>query len=151
MNQLDAWNSSQVFLLKDLSIAYGELFIAQQFFNHLKSLEKGDIKTNKDTKECLNLLFQLYCATRIEADLGTFREGDYLTSDHGDMIRSSILRLCSELKRHIIPLVETFYPGDDMMDSFLAPSNGDLYGSIVNKVYSAPNAFSKIKNWQVIY
>lgn len=151
LNQLEAWNNSQVFYLKELSIAFGELFIVQQFFNLINSLDNGEARTNKDTKECLILLYQLHCATRIEVDLGTFREGDYLSSDHGDMIRSSIVRLCGELKRHIIPLVETFYPGDEMMDSFLAPGNGDLYGSIINKVYSAPNAFGKIKNWQVIY
>ncbi len=89
--------------------------------------------------------------TRIEADLGTFREGDYLSSDHGDIVKNVIVRLCGELKRHIIPLVETFYPGDEMMDSFLAPGDGDLYGSIINRVYTAPKAFERIKNWQLLY
>jgi hypothetical protein len=63
------------------------------------------------------------------------------------MIKSAILRILGELKRHIIPLVETFYPGEEMLDSFLAPGNGDLYGAIVNKIYTAPNAFDRIKNW----
>jgi hypothetical protein len=55
------------------------------------------------------------------------------------------------LKKHIIPIVETFYPGDEMMDSMIAPGNGDLYGSIVNKIYGAPKAFDRIKNWKEIY
>ena len=83
--------------------------------------------------------------------MGNFRDGDYLTSDHADIIRSSIVRICADLKRHIIPLIETFYPGDELLDSFLAPGNGDLYGSIINKVYTSPNAFERIKNWQMIY
>lgn len=93
-------------------------------------------------------LYQLYCLTRIEQDLGTFRDGDYLSSEHGDITKNEIIKLCGELKRHIIPLVETFYPGDEMMDSMIAPGNGDLYGSIVNKIYGAPNTFGKIKNWK---
>jgi hypothetical protein len=62
-------------------------------------------------------------------------------------VRNSIIRLCGELKRHIIPLVETFYPIDELMDSMIAPGNGDLYGSIVNKIYGAPKVFHKTPNW----
>ena len=137
--------------MKDLALAFGELFIATKFYDFIKKIETGELKTNKDTKECLNLLFQLHCLTRIEMDLGTFRDGDYLTSEHGDMIKAGILRILGEVKRHIIPLVETFYPGEELMDSMLAPANGDLYGAIVNKIYTAPNAFERIKNWQSIY
>ena len=67
------------------------------------------------------------------------------------MVKGLVIQLCGELKRHIIPVVETFYPGDEMMDSMLAPANGDLYGSIIRKVYSAPQAFERIKNWQLFY
>lgn len=38
-----------------------------------------------------------------------------------------------------------------MMDSMIAPGNGDLYGSIINKIYGAPKAFDRIKNWKEIY
>jgi hypothetical protein len=56
--------------------------------------------------------------------------------------------LCGKLKRHVIPLVESFYPGDDVFDSMIAPGNGDLYGSILNRIYYSGDAFGKIKNWQ---
>lgn len=138
MSQLDAWNQSQVFYLNSLAKAFGELFVVQQFHALVTKIDSDDLKTNKDTKEALSKLYQLFCLTRIEQDLGTFRDADYLTSEHGDMVKQLIIRLCGELKRHIIPVVETFYPGEEMMDSMIAPANGDLYGSIIRKVYGAP-------------
>lgn len=89
--------------------------------------------------------------TAIEVDLGTFRDNDFITSEHGEMIKKQIIKLCSSLKRHMISLVDTFYPGDEMLDSFLAPSDGDLYGSIINKIYTAPKAFERISNWRSLY
>ena len=104
------------------------------------------MKTNDDTKECLTLLYQIHCLSRIEADLGTFREGDYLSSDHGEMVKQLILTICGKLKRHAIPLVESFYPGEELFDSMIAPANGDLYGSILNKMYYSGKSFEKIGN-----
>jgi Acyl-CoA oxidase len=93
------------------------------------------------------LLYQLHCLSRIEADLGTFRDGDYLSSEQGELVKQTILTLCQKVKRHAIPLVETFYPGDEVFDSMIAPGNGDLYGSILNRIYYSGDAFGKIKNW----
>jgi hypothetical protein len=118
------------------------------FHRHLKKLQTGEAKSNEDTKECMNLLFKLHCLTRIEADLGTFRDGDYLTSEHGEWVKESILEICSKLKRHVISLTDLFYPYDDMMDSMIAPGDGDLYGSIVNRIYHSGDAFERASNWK---
>jgi hypothetical protein len=96
-------------------------------------------------------LYQLFCLSAIEADLGTFRDGDFISWEQGEFIKKSILKLCSQLKKHIIPFVESFYPGDELLDSMLAPSDGDLYGSIINKIYTAPKAFERISNWRTLY
>jgi hypothetical protein len=42
-------------------------------------------------------------------------------------------------------------PPEDLFDSMLAPSDGNLYKSIVNRIYNAPNAFDRIKNWKELY
>jgi len=99
----------------------------------------------------MNQLFSLYCLSAIEVDLGTFRDGDFLTSEHGEMVKKCILKLCGSLKPHMISLVDTFPPDDEQMDSMLAPTNGDLYGSIINKIYTAPKAFERISNWRSLY
>ena len=91
MNPLDAWNNSQVYLLNSLGKAFGEVYTVQAFYNFLKNVENDINKTNKDTKEALAKMYQLYCLTRIEQDLGTFRDGDYLSSDQGDLVRKHII------------------------------------------------------------
>jgi hypothetical protein len=40
--------------------------------------------------------------------LGTFRESDFLSSDQGEMIRKHILKICGDLKKYAVPLVDTF-------------------------------------------
>ena len=95
--------------------------------------------------------FELYCLSCIENDLGTFRDNDFLSGEHGEMVKKLILSHCGKLKKHMISLVENFYPGNEMFDSFIAPADGDLYGSIINKVYTAPKAFERISNWKNLY
>jgi hypothetical protein len=42
-------------------------------------------------------------------------------------------------------------PFEDLFDSMLAPNDGNLYKSVVNRIYNAPNAFSRIANWKELY
>ena len=146
---LQAWNDTQPFLLNNLAKSYGEVFTVQRFNEYLKKTLETNV--NEETKEAITLLHQLYCLTRIEADLGTFREGDFLTSDHGQMVKKQILEVCGKLKKHIVKITETFPPSEEMTDSFIAPQNGDLYGSIINKVYTAPKAFERYEQWRSLY
>lgn len=37
--------------------------------------------TNEDTREAFTLAFKLACLSMIEADLGTFRDSDFLSGD----------------------------------------------------------------------
>ncbi len=82
--------------------------------------------------------------------MGTFRENDYLSVDQEDMIKSEVIRLCGAVKRHMISLFDHVYPGDEMLDSVLAPSDGDLYGTIINRVFTAPKTFERIRNWKEV-
>jgi len=143
MSAVEAFNDTQVFYMNDTSKAFGELFVVKSFYDWLKS-----IKTNDDTLECMNLLFEIHCLSRILADLGTFREYNYITADHEEMIKVEIINLCGKVKRHMVPLFDHIYPGDEMLDSMIAPSNGDLYGSIINRIYTAPKVFDRISSWK---
>ena len=147
IHPLDAWNDSQVFYLHHLGRAFADLFAVQCYYNYLQKIKSGELKPNEDTKECLFLLYQLHCLTKMNDDLGTFREGDYLSSDQGDLIKQTILILLTKVKRHALSLVETFYPGDEMFDSMIAPTNGDLYSSIISRVYQSGKAFDRAANF----
>jgi hypothetical protein len=43
----------------------------------------------------------------------------------------------------MIALVDTFQPSEALLDSMLAPADGDLYGSIINKIMTSPKAFER--------
>ena len=47
--------------------------------------------------------------------------------------------------------VEAANYGEEIVDSMIAPQDGKLYDSIVSKVYSAPGAFDRIRNWKELY
>lgn len=52
------------------------------------------------------------------------------------------------MKRFSVSLADTMMPVEQLMDSMLAPNDGELYKSIENKIYSSPNVFSRIPIWQ---
>lgn len=85
--------------------------------------------------------------TKINDDLGTFRDGDYLSNDQADLVKQTILVLLGKVKRHALSLVETFYPGEEIFDSMIAPANGDLYSSIISRVYQSGKAFDRAPNF----
>lgn len=47
----------------------------------------------------------------------------------------------------------TYYmsPSEDLFDSMLAPKDGQLYKSVVNRIYSAPGVFERIETWKDLY
>lgn len=55
------------------------------------------------------------------------------------------------MKRHMVALTYMFKPDEELFDSMLAPKDGDLYNSVVNRIYTAPKAFERIENWKDLY
>jgi hypothetical protein len=51
----------------------------------------------------------------------------------------------------MIRLTYAMVPIEELFDSMIAPADGNLYGSVVKRVYNAPNAFSRISNYKDIY
>jgi len=128
--------------MQDLAKAYGELTLLSEF-NH--NLERTS-KTNEDTKECLALLFRLDALHRINKDIGFWLEHHYFNPDvHPAMIRTNIKDCMTKLKRHMVALTYSFFPREDIFENMIAPRDGDLYKSVVNKVYQAPKAFERLE------
>lgn len=51
----------------------------------------------------------------------------------------------------MIALTYALPPIEEMFDSMIAPQDGNLYKSVVSRIYSAPHAFSRISNWKDLY
>ena len=104
-----------------------------------------------DTTESFDLLFKLDALTRLNTNLSTWLEVNYINGDHSQFVRNQIKVCLSGLKRHMIALTHAFTPSEELMDSMLAPQDGDLYNSVVNRIYSAPHAFNRTENWRELY
>ena len=75
-------------------------------------------------------------------------EAEFFDPHHANLIRTGIRHTLASLKRHAVALTYAYFPLEENNDSFLLPTNGDLYGSIVNRLYTAPKVFEKIETWR---
>lgn len=149
VHPFDSWNDSQVFFMHDLARAYGDLIVVREFVQTVE-VSKTE-KFNADTAECLELLFRLDALTRVNSGLATWLEVGYLNQNHAQFVRNQISVCLKGLKRHMVALTYGFSPSDDLTDSMLAPLDGDLYNSVVSRVYTAPKAFERSQNWRDLY
>ena len=135
--------------MHDLARAFGDLIIVKEYSQAAQKISQTS--ANADTQECLNLLFRLDALTRINTNIGTWLEVSYIKGDHALIVRRQIKETLTALKRHMIALTYAYSPSEDIMDSMLAPKDGDLYNSVINRIYSAPKAFERIDNWKDLY
>jgi len=108
---------------------------------------KGYISLKSDTVTLVHLLFKLSALSHINEDIGTWYEHGYLNADHGEMIRDELKKCLRELKRFAARITDLLPPKDVFLDSMIAPEDGDLYGSIVNRLYHVPDTFTRYSNW----
>jgi hypothetical protein len=154
IDSIDAWNQVQPFYIQELSKAYANLFIITESINRISALVKGtdkSVEVNEDTKESLLLILKLDALTQIHKDIGTWLEAEYFDAHQVQMIRDTINKTMEQFKRHAVAFTYALMPVEDQLDSMLAPQDGELYKSIVSRMYNAPRAFERIENWKELY
>ena len=151
---LDAWNAVQPFYIQDLAFSYGDLLLVRYTVERLRAFNDGKLDAsaaNTDTKEILNLLLRLDALTRIFKGMSAWLEGEYLDGSHVQMVREGIMKTNQAIKKHAVAYTYSILYDEDLIDSMLAPSDGELYKSIVQRVQSSPDAFSRISSWKELY
>ena len=51
----------------------------------------------------------------------------------------------------MVALTYAFPPKEENFESMISPNHGDLYKSVVQKVFTAPKAFDRIESWRDLY
>ncbi|CAM8878388.1 unnamed protein product [Rhodiola kirilowii] len=97
-------------LAEDLGRAFSERAIYQYFLEAEAGLPAGPMK------DVLGLLRSMYALISIEEDTSFLRYG-YLTLEVAAAVRNEVIKLCSDLRPHALPLVSSL----GIPDAFLGP------------------------------
>lgn len=146
-NMFETWNHTQVFFMHSLSISFGEMVLTGELS------KKAEVAKAQcaDTGAILTRLLELFVASKVVADLGTFREGDYITSDQGNMIRDWMMDLCNEVAENSIRLIDAVALPDKLLGSAFGVADGRMYRAYADMVegaeacYQAPSWVSLLK------
>ncbi len=97
---------------------------------------------NTDSVEAFELLLRIDALSIILNNIGILLEGEFIEPSQVQFIRNAFSEVLSKFKRHAIHFTYSMYPPENMMESMIAPSDGDLYKSILKRIYSGPGVFS---------
>ncbi|MEK6481497.1 acyl-CoA dehydrogenase [Catalinimonas sp. 4WD22] len=101
MDSFDAFNQTQYHMLK-VGFAYIERVILEQFVERIQQVE------DKNSRETLTKVCQLFALTQIEQHKGWYLENGYMEGVKTKAIRKEVNQLCWELRKEASGLVEAF-------------------------------------------
>ncbi|KAL6070218.1 Acyl-coenzyme A oxidase, variant 2 [Balamuthia mandrillaris] len=113
-----AWNQCLPELLH-LAKAHVERVVLKKFIKAVKDCP------DPETQKVLKLLCDLYALTRIEEDIGVFRNHEYIKTNKANAISKLVTALCQELSKHAVALVDAFEIPDHLLLAPLALKEGD--------------------------
>jgi acyl-CoA oxidase len=109
LDPYDAFNIVQHQMI-DVAQAYLERIVLEQFQEAIKTIE------DKNSKEVMLKLYQLYALSQIEKNKGWYLEDGYMEAVKTKAIRKMVNQLCWEIRPDAVSLVQAF----DIPDSCLA-------------------------------
>ncbi|MEZ7505551.1 acyl-CoA dehydrogenase [Flavobacterium sp. Arc2] len=109
LDPYDAFNVVQHQMI-DVAQAYLERVVLEQFQEAIQTIE------DKNSKEALLKLYQLYALSQIEKNKGWYLEDGYMEAVKTKAIRKMVNQLCWEIRPDAVSLVNAF----DIPDSCLA-------------------------------
>ena len=101
MDSFDAFNVCQSHLV-NVGKAYVERIVLEQFIQKVNSVE------NKQLSKVLKLLCDLFALTQIEHNKGWYLEHGYMEGVKTKAIRKLVNKLCVEVRKDALPLVDAF-------------------------------------------
>uniref|UniRef100_T1J6M8 Acyl-coenzyme A oxidase n=1 Tax=Strigamia maritima TaxID=126957 RepID=T1J6M8_STRMM len=125
---IDAFNTTHTYHGKSLAIVFSEFLIIRCYFDVLT--------TNQPPKDCAPVLLDLgmlYAFWSLERHLIYFCKGNYFPANSGiEAIRNNVSTLCLRIKNESIALVDAIAPPDEILNSVLGSSDGQIYKRLVS-------------------
>ncbi|EDV29132.1 uncharacterized protein TRIADDRAFT_18987 [Trichoplax adhaerens] len=145
-DMFSARNGNQVFHCRPLALAFIENRVLEKFYEHI-----NNAPDNGNIKSVLVRLFLLYGWWSLDKHLALLLQGSYITNDECvDLIHDTIVRLCDELKRDAVRLVDIIAPSDFLLDSVIGSYNGQIYKDIYQRTMTTPGSLSR-PDWYDVF
>ena len=119
-SSFDNFNNTQVFYYQKATLAYGELYVFEQFVARINQLDEND------TKFLLKDMCVLFALNSLEKNLDILRENDYILSDFCYLIKDEIIKICEKLKDQLIPIIDVIAPRDEILGAPLGFLDGKV-------------------------
>ncbi|XP_014262349.1 peroxisomal acyl-coenzyme A oxidase 3-like isoform X2 [Cimex lectularius] len=144
LDQFSLRNNIQVYAGRTLGIVYSEHAVLNKFVEFVNEQTMAE-------KEVLSKLASLYGSWNLEKHASIFFEGGYFNSKTPlEFLQEGIRRLCLDLKKDAVSLVDAISIPDFFLNSPLGHSDGNVYEHLKSCLYSSPDTFSRPSWWESI-
>uniref|UniRef100_A0A6M2DM39 Acyl-coenzyme A oxidase n=1 Tax=Xenopsylla cheopis TaxID=163159 RepID=A0A6M2DM39_XENCH len=142
----DARNNAQVYLARDLTKAYAELYAINCY---MQRCSKPDVADElKDVLQSLGLIYALWC---LDKHLPSFYQGCFASgSTFADLLREGLLHQCACIKDSAVSIADSLAPPDFALNSVIAKSDGKLYQNLQMEFMTNPGALERPDWWRDI-
>ena len=141
---MDIWNGMQVYYMQNTAKAFTELYMLNEF--------RGRMEECKDvpTRKVFEKLYDLYGYNKIEKNSSLLLEIGYLTRKDLMFVREKVVTLCREIKDEAIGIIDAITVPDELLNSPIGASDGDVYNRFISAIWTAPKAFERPEYWKDI-
>ncbi|XP_004624652.1 peroxisomal acyl-coenzyme A oxidase 3 [Octodon degus] len=137
-------NSSQVYHLRTLALAFMERTVVQRFHTHVRSPS-----VPPSLRAVLGRLSTLYALWSLSQHTALLYRGGYLAGEQaGQALEAAILDLCAQLKDDAVALVDVIAPPDFVLNSPIGRADGELSKNLWGAVLQESGVLERASWWQ---
>ncbi|XP_068613419.1 peroxisomal acyl-coenzyme A oxidase 3-like [Brachionichthys hirsutus] len=143
-DEFEARNNSQVYFCRSLAMAYIESNCLQRFQELV-----CDQDTPAGLRPVLSKLCTLYGMWSLSSHMASLYQGNYFSgAKPAELIQTTILTLCSQLKDDAVALVDVLAPPDFILNSPIGNADGQLYRNLWSVIMQGSQVLERPSWWK---